>query len=374
MVHLKKYLIIFSCLVFLVSCINVNALEVSARGAVVINGDNGEVIFEKNAHTRMSMASTTKIMTGLLLCEYGNFDREITVTPEMVRVEGSSMGLLAGDKVTLHDLLYGLMLASGNDAANVIAFTLGGSLDGFVNMMNEKAKELGLENTSFATPSGLDDENHYTTAYELAKITYHAMQIPEFAKAVSTEKATLNYGNPPYRRSLSNHNKLLKNFDGAVGVKTGFTKKSGRCLVSAARREGKFVIAVTLNDPNDWQDHKNMLEYGFSAIKQTRISPLVNSYNIPVISGNSENIEVEIEPFTVNALETEDITYQVYLPKFVYAPIKKDEVLGSIVYKSNDTVLAEKQLLANKDITVLENKKSLIDKIAENFWFIIKNI
>ena len=374
MVGLKKYLIVFSCFVFLVSCINVNALEVSAKGAVIINGDNGEVIFEKNAHTRMSMASTTKIMTGLLLCEHGNFEREITVTPEMVRVEGSSMGLLAGDKVTLHDLLYGLMLASGNDAANVIAFTLGGSLDGFVNMMNEKAKELGLENTSFATPSGLDDENHYTTAYELAKITYHAMQNPEFAKAVSTEKATLNYGNPPYRRSLSNHNKLLKNFDGAVGVKTGFTKKSGRCLVSAARRDGKFVIAVTLNDPNDWQDHKNMLEYGFSAIKQTQISPLVNSYNIPVISGNIENIEVEIEPFIVNALETEDITYQVYLPKFVYAPIKKDEVLGSIVYKSNDTVLAEKQLLANKDITVLENKKSLIDKIAEKFWFIIKNI
>ncbi len=371
---MKKYLIVFSCFVFLVSCINVNALEVSAKGAVIINGDNGEVIFEKNAHTRMSMASTTKIMTGLLLCEHGNFEREITVTPEMVRVEGSSMGLLAGDKVTLHDLLYGLMLASGNDAANVIAFTLGGSLDGFVNMMNEKAKELGLENTSFATPSGLDDENHYTTAYELAKITYHAMQNPEFAKAVSTEKATLNYGNPPYRRSLSNHNKLLKNFDGAVGVKTGFTKKSGRCLVSAARRDGKFVIAVTLNDPNDWQDHKNMLEYGFSAIKQTQISPLVNSYNIPVISGNIENIEVEIEPFIVNALETEDITYQVYLPKFVYAPIKKDEVLGSIVYKSNDTVLAEKQLLANKDITVLENKKSLIDKIAEKFWFIIKNI
>ena len=215
-----------------------NALAVSAKAAVVLCGDTGEVIFSKNENQKLSMASTTKIMTGLLLCEYGNFEREITVTKEMLRVEGSSMGLLAGDKVTLHDLLYGLMLASGNDAANVIAFVLGGSVDGFVQKMNQKAEDLGLENTRFATPSGLDDENHYTTALELAKLTRYALCNEEFAKVVACEKAPLNYGNPPYKRSLTNHNKLLKTYDGAVGVKTGFTKKSGRCLVGAAERDG----------------------------------------------------------------------------------------------------------------------------------------
>lgn len=374
MVLLRKYIVVILSFVFLFSCVNVNALEVSAKAAVLINGDNGEVIYAKNAHERMPMASTTKIMTGLLLCEYGNFDREITVTSEMLRVEGSSMGLLAGDRVTLHDLLYGLMLASGNDAANVIAFTIGGSLEGFAKKMNQKAKELGLKNTSFATPSGLDADDHYTTAYELAKITQYAMAIPEFAEAVATEKAVLNYGNPPYRRSLSNHNKLLKNYKDAVGVKTGFTKKSGRCLVSAAKRDGKFVIAVTLNAPDDWQDHTNLLDYGFSAIKQTEYSPLVNSYIIPVISGQTESIQVKIEPFTINSLETEDITCQVYLPKFVYAPIKNGDVLGNVVYKNKDTVLGEKTILANANIDVLENKKTPFQKVTDNFLYILKNI
>ena len=292
------------------------------------------------------MASTTKIMTGLLLCEYGNLEKEITVSKEMVMVEGSSMGLLAGDRVTLHDLLYGLMLASGNDAANVIAYTLGGSLQGFVDMMNQKANDLGLKNTSFATPSGLDDENHYTTAYELAKITLHAMKNEEFAKAVACQKATLNYGNPPYKRSLTNHNKLLRMYEGAVGVKTGFTKKSGRCLVSAAKRDGKFVIAVTLCDPNDWQDHINLLNYGLDSIKQTEYLPKYSSFNVPVINGESEYLKVNINSIKINSLETEGITDKVYLPQFLYAPIKKGDIVGKVAYLQNGKVLEEKQIVA----------------------------
>lgn len=352
--------------------LRVNALSTSAKSAAVINGDSGEVIFAQNSDEKLPMASTTKIMTGLLLCEYGNFQKEITVTEEMLRVEGSSMGLLAGDKVTLHDLLYGLMLASGNDAANVIAFYLGGSVDGFVDQMNRKARELGLKNTNFETPSGLDSESHYTTAYELAKLAMYAMQNEDFAKAVSCQKAVLNYGNPPYRRSLTNHNKMLKMFDGAVGVKTGFTKKSGRCLVSAARQDGKFVIAVTLNDPNDWQDHKNMLEYGLSSIKQTEYSPKYTSYNIPVINGTQQSVNVKIEPFTVNSLETENITSKVYLPKFVYAPINKNDVLGKIVYMQNGEILAEKEITANTDINECEKTKKPINKILNNFKIILK--
>ncbi|MBQ4119205.1 MAG: D-alanyl-D-alanine carboxypeptidase [Clostridia bacterium] len=349
-------------------------LSVSAKAAVLINGENGEVVFAKNSDQKMPMASTTKIMTALLLCEYGNFEKEITVTAEMLRVEGSSMGLLAGDKVTLHDLLYGLMLASGNDAANVIAFTVGGSIKGFVDMMNNKARELELVSTHFETPSGLDGDSHCTTAYELAMLTKYAMQNEEFSKAVSSKSATLNYGNPPYRRTLTNHNKLLKMYDGVVGVKTGFTKKSGRCLVSAAKRDGKFLIAVTLNAPSDWQDHKAMLDYGFTAIKQTNFSPLVNGYNIPVINGSSDGLFVEIEPLTINSLDTADIDCKIYLPQFLYAPVKTNEEVGKAVYMQGDKILTEKPILSKGDITSLNTTENALDSILKIFKTIIMNI
>lgn len=373
MLVLKRLLICFLALVLCLP-IKADALSVSAKSAVVINGDNGEIIFSKNADQKMPMASTTKIMTGLLLCEYGNFQREITVTAEMLRVEGSSMGLLAGDKVTLHDLLYGLMLASGNDAANVIAFVVGGSLDGFVDKMNKKAKELGLKNTSFETPSGLDGENHYTTAYELAYLTRYALQNQHFAKAVSCQSATLNYGNPPYRRTLTNHNKLLKMYDGAVGVKTGFTKKSGRCLVSAARKDGKYVIAVTLNAPSDWQDHKLMLDYALSSIKQTRCFPPFESYEIPVINGTKERLTINPQEYVVNSLETENIICTVYLPKFLYAPIKKEETVGSVVYSQNGGILASMPIKSENSIELCESKKDFLTVIFDNIKSILVNI
>ena len=371
---MKKYVVLLLVLVIFVMPIKVSAVSVSAKAAVVLNGDDGEVIFSKNDDQKLPMASTTKIMTGLLLCEYGNFEREITVTEKMLMVEGSSMGLLPGDKITLHDLLYGLMLASGNDAANVIAYVLGGSIDGFVNQMNQKAKELGLDNTHFATPSGLDADDHYTTAYELGKLTLYAMKNAEFAKAVSCEKATLNYGNPPYKRSLTNHNKMLKMYDGAVGVKTGFTKKSGRCLVTAAKRDGKFVIAVTLNAPSDWSDHKKLLDYGLSQIKQTHYSPSIDCYNLPVINGKSEIFSVKIEPLTLNTLDTEDIKSEVFLPKFLYAPIEKGDCLGKVVYYQGKKVIFEKEILAQSDVAACEIPKNTVDIVFENFKHILRNI
>lgn len=371
---LKKYVVLLLVLVIFVMPIKVSAVSVSAKAAVVLNGDDGEVIFSKNDDQKLPMASTTKIMTGLLLCEYGNFEREITVTEKMLMVEGSSMGLLPGDKITLHDLLYGLMLASGNDAANVIAYVLGGSIDGFVNQMNQKAKELGLDNTHFATPSGLDADDHYTTAYELGILTLYAMKNAEFAKAVFCEKATLNYGNPPYKRSLTNHNKMLKMYDGAVGVKTGFTKKSGRCLVTAAKRDGKFVIAVTLNAPSDWSDHKKLLDYGFSQIKQTHYSPSIDCYNLPVINGKSEIFSVKIEPLTLNTLDTEDIKSEVFLPKFLYAPIEKGDCLGKVVYYQGKKVIFEKEILAQSDVAACEIPKNTVDIVFENFKHILRNI
>ncbi|MBO5358395.1 MAG: D-alanyl-D-alanine carboxypeptidase [Clostridia bacterium] len=354
--------------------IGVSALETSAKSAVVICGDTGEVIYSKNAEQRLPMASTTKIMTGLLLCEYGNLDREITVTDQMVRVEGSSMGLLSGDKVTLHDLLYGLMLASGNDAANTIAIVMAGTIPDFAVLMNNKAKEIGLKNTNFVTPSGLDDENHYTTAYDLALLTKYALNNADFAAAVGSKSAVLNYGNPTYRRTLTNHNKLLKSFEGCIGVKTGFTKKSGRCLVSAARRDGKLVIAVTLNAPNDWEDHTNMLEYGLSKIIQTEISPKKAEYTLPVISGTRDSITLKIEPLVLNSTQSEGITCEVYLPQYLFAPVKSGEAIGKAVYKQNGRVIFEREITSKQAVPLSKVKKKTITQILENFLYIAKFI
>ena len=354
--------------------VNAKAVAPSAKAAIVINADTNEIIYEHNADSKLPMASTTKIMTGLLLCEHGEFEKEITVTAEMLKVEGSSMGLLAGDKVTLHDLLYGLMLASGNDAANVIAFTLGGTVNGFVKQMNNKAKEIGLENTNFVTPSGLDAPEHYTTAYDLAILTSYALKNEEFAKAVSSKSAVLNYGNPPYRRTLTNHNKLLKNYDKAIGVKTGFTKKSGRCLVSAAIEDGKTVVAVTLHDPDDWNDHKNLLELGLSAVKTQIIEPEQSEYKIPVIGSDNEMLNIEITPFEANVTNAEDLSCTVNLPKFVYAPVKEGEQIGCVIYKKGKEVIHTTPLLALREIKCAEIKENILDSIVENIKEIFLNI
>ncbi len=374
MVLLKRIIVLFLIIAVLFSSFNVSALSTSAKAAILINADTGEVIYEHNADDRLPMASTTKIMTALLLCENGDFEKEITVTAEMLRVEGSSMGLLSGDKVTLHDLLYGMMLASGNDAANVTAFVLGGTVDAFVKSMNEKAEQIGMKNTNFVTPSGLDADEHYSTARDMATLARYALQNEAFAQAVATEKAVLNYGNPPYRRSLTNHNKLLKNFEGTIGVKTGFTKKSGRCLVSAAERDGKKVIAVTLHDPDDWRDHKNMLQYGLSKIKKTEIKADKTDFSIPVIGGVEELINVNVEPYSVSSLDDDNFSCEIQLPKFVYAPIKSGEQIGNAIYKKNKEVIATVPLYAKTDIKTQINDKTFLEELAENIKYIFKNI
>lgn len=370
---MKRFFSLLLSLMLIVP-LRADALSTSAKAAVLINGSTGEVIYEQNSKSRLSMASTTKIMTALLLCEHGDFEREITVTDEMLRVEGSSMGLLAGDRVTLHDLLYGLMLSSGNDAANVIAFVLGGTVNGFVKMMNDKVAELGLKDTNFVTPSGLDAEEHFTTASDLAQLTRIAMQNEEFCKAVSCKSAILNYGNPPYKRTLTNHNKLLKTFEGAVGVKTGFTKKSGRCLVSAAKRGESFVIAVTLNDPNDWADHTALLEYGLSAIKIKEIKPPQNQYVVDVIGGDTNSLKVKVETLTVSSLNEGDFHCEVNLPRFLYAPVKKDDIVGTAVYFKDNTIIKTSQLYAESDIKAATPKKSAAKEIKQNLIYIFNGI
>ena len=322
---------------------------ISAKSAVVICGDTGEILYSHNANERMSMASTTKIMTAWLLCELGgDLSRTIVTTPEMVTVEGSSMGLLAGDTVSLRDLLYGMMLPSGNDAANTTAIVIGGSIDGFVELMNKKAAELGLHNTHFCTPSGLDADSHYTTAYELALIAREALKNEEFAAAAASQSATLNYGNPPYRRTLTNHNKLLKMYDDVVGVKTGFTKKSGRCLVSAAKSDGKYVIAVTLNDGNDWADHRDLLDIGLASVQVQSHSMADGKFTIPLASGGTAS--EEIREFSMCTAMNTDISSKVYAQHFLYAPINAGDKIAQINYYCNEEWVSTADVTASSDI------------------------
>ncbi len=348
MILLKKLFCAVLVLVLSITPIKASALELSARSAIVICGDTGEILYSHNSQEQLPMASTTKIMTALLLCEYGDLNREITVTPEMVRVEGSSMGLLAGDTVSLRALLYGILLASGNDAANTAAFVMAGSVENFAEQMNKKAVQLGLKNTHFVTPSGLDAEGHYTTALDLAMLARAAMQNSDFATAAASESETLYYGNPPCRRTISNHNKLLKSFEGAVGVKTGFTKKSGRCLVSAAKRDGRYVIAVTLNAPDDWNDHRKLLEYGLNSTSPVSITPQIGE--IKVVGGKSDSIEVYSVAKEFCFGNEGLARYQVDVPKKLYAPIVKGEIIGSVSYYCDDLLLAREQIIANETV------------------------
>lgn len=371
---MKRLFFLFIVLIFLTNPVKASAIGTSATGAILINGDTGSVIYEQNACEKLPMASTTKIMTALLLCENADLEKEITVTDEMVRVEGSSMGLLPGDRVTFHDLLYGMLLASGNDAANTTAISIGGSVDGFVKMMNQKASQLGLKDTSFQTPSGLDGDNHYTTARDLAILARYAMQNESFYKAASSQSAVLYYGNPPYRRSLTNHNKLLQSFNGAVGVKTGFTKKSGRCLVSAAKRDGKYVIAVTLRDPNDWADHACLLEYGLNQLTPTNVSPQTSNYTVKVLKGVKEEILLEIKPITLGLGINEDVSCKVKLPEKLPAPVRKGQKIGYVHYLKNGEIIKTVDILSPEDIAKRKIEKTNIDILEENLKYIFLSI
>ncbi len=342
---------------------------VSAKGAVVMNADTGEVIFEKACHSKMSMASTTKIMTALILAEQPDLQKKIIVTKNMVTVEGSSMGLLPGDTVTLEGLLYGMLLASGNDAANTTAICIGGSVEGFVKLMNKRAAEIGMQNTSFETPSGLDSDNHYSTPYDMALLATVALKKPVFKAVCSSKTATLYYGNPPYRRSLSNHNKLLNAYEGAIGVKTGFTKKSGRCLVSAAEREGITLVAVTLNCPNDWQDHATLLDYGFSNTVKVSFDNTDILDSVPIITGDCDKARIsarEVE-FGITRSNMNRVVREVRLNNFYYSPLASGERVGSINFYLDNKLIKSVAIICEADVKSYNKKEPFKNRFIKYF-------
>lgn len=331
----------------------VGAIGTSARSAIVMDAASGRVLYESNADARSLIASTTKIMTALVVCEQCNVLDRVQIMPEAVGIEGSSMYLQSGEVLTVQELLYGLMLHSGNDAAVALAIYCAGTVEGFVQLMNDEARRLGLEDTHFENPNGLDHEHHYSTARDLAVLTAYAMENQIFAKTVSTK--TVQIGG----RCLTNHNKLLWRYEGADGGKTGYTKAAGRILVSTAMREGRRLVAVTIHDPNDWEDHARLLDFGFSQFESRQM--IAEGQCVGTMDVVSDVVE------TVELLALEDLYYplaageaceiRISGPGFVYAPITAGEEAGEVYVMLNGKVIATLPVCWSRSVALAAEKK-----------------
>jgi len=312
-----------------------STFSVSAKSAILINADTLEVLYNKAEHEKRGIASTTKILTSLIALEYGVPQKEITATKEAVTVEGTSIGLKAGDKITLMSLVYGMLLESGNDAANVTAFAISGNITEFAKVMNAFAKKIGMTNSNFTNPSGLTDKNHYSTAFDMALLTSVAIKNPIFRKIASTESAVIDFGVPEISRSLTNHNRLLRGYDGVFGVKTGYTKASGRCLVTACEKNGVTLIAVTLNAYDDWNDHKKLYDYGFSLYDKKVDVPEIKNLKIPVVCSDKKTVSVDFA-YEVEFNTNKDLKSEIFIKNYLYPPVKKGDIVGEIVYKDTE--------------------------------------
>ncbi len=349
---------------------------VSAKAAVLISADTGEVVYSVNCNEKLPMASTTKIMTTLLCLESGGLHEEFTVDSEAIKVEGSSMGLQEGDIVTKYALCCGMLLPSGNDAANAAAVAISGSVEEFAKLMNERAKKIGMTRTFFVTPSGLDGEGHGSSAYDMALLAREALKNDIFREICSSESIKLSFGNPPYERWLSNTNKLLTMCEGAYGVKTGFTDDAGRCLVSACERDGMELICVTLNDKNDWNDHIAMYDYGFEVVEK-REAELPEEYFIDLAGGECEQIKLSAgdEPINITTASDDmsDFTYTVLSPPFAYAPVNNGEQLAELLIMHGDREVRRVPLYACGDYPTAsaDNEES---KDSGSFFAKIKSI
>jgi D-alanyl-D-alanine carboxypeptidase/D-alanyl-D-alanine carboxypeptidase (penicillin-binding protein 5/6) len=349
--------------------------SVSAQAAVLIDARSGRILFSENENEKLPMASTTKIMTTLLLLESGDLDTEFTVDPVAIRTEGSSMGLTEGDIVSKRDLAYGMMLPSGNDAANETAYLLGGDLRGFSDIMNKKAADLGLRNTHFVTPSGLHAPGHYSTAADMAMLTRAAMENADFRDIAATKSIKIAYGNPPYDRWLSNTNKLLTLYDYCTGVKTGFTDEAGRCLVSSAEKNGVSLIAVTLDASDDWNDHIKMYNYGFASAHNKALDVNIGEPFVSVAGGTSEKLPLTLKNapkiLEIDGEKNPQIDCKIIIPRYIFAPVMSGETVGEARFIADGKVFDTVPLIAAKDIPAEQKKHfrpfyyDIIDKIKK---------
>lgn len=354
LIIIRNYiLLIFLSFIFILNCSAYNELSVSASSAVLIDGDTLEVLYEKSAKGKRSMASTTKIMTSLLAVESGKIDDIVTVNKK-IYIEGTAIGFNEGDKITLRDLCYAMLLESGNDAAVLTANFLAGSEEKFSILMNKKAKETGMLNTNFVTASGLDDENHYTTAYDMALLGAHAVKNDIFAGICSTKTYKAEFIHPDITRNFSNHNRLLRECEGVFGIKTGFTKKSGRCLVTACKRNGKTLVAVTLNAPDDWNDHKKLYDYGFSLYENKPLDVHLNK-NITIYGSDKKTISIAFDNTEIYAQKNKPITFKLNIIPHIYAPIKKFDYVGTLSVLSGEYKIKEISVYSKENAEIIRN-------------------
>lgn len=337
-----------------VTASNVSELpKTNSRRYIVYDRISKSMIIGKNEDVKSAMASTTKIMTTIVILEKADLNEKVTVSAKAGGTGGSRLGLKRGDKASVRDLLYGLMLRSGNDAAVALAEHVGGSVKGFAELMNEKAIELGLTNTHFVTPHGLDDANHYTTALELAKLTDYAMDNETFAKIVGTKSTTIYINNQS--RQINNTNELLGVLNGVVGVKTGFTNNAGRCLVTETKRNNMDIITIVLGadtKKDRTKDSVNLIEYTFSKYKMYNLEEQIikefnkwkniNEKRILIIKGKTSNPKLAlgaIEKTTIPICDNDKIEYSINALTEVEAPVEQWNVMGTLTVKLNGEIL-----------------------------------
>ncbi|MFU0791571.1 D-alanyl-D-alanine carboxypeptidase family protein [Virgibacillus proomii] len=336
--------------------------QVSARNAVLIEQSTGRVLFEKQAYSKESIASITKIMTAIIAIESGKMEEKAKTSRNAIYTEGSSIYLEQGEKMTIKDLVYGLMLRSGNDSAVAISEHIGGSEEGFVYLMNEKARWLGMNDTNFANPHGLDEENHYSSAYDMAILTQYAMKNPTFrevtgAKSYKAENRTYSW---------QNKNKLLTQYyEYSTGGKTGFTKKTGRTLVSTATKNDMDLIAVTLNAPDDWRDHIAMFEWGF---KNYRLETLSEEKKIAYQLGNEEKIQFGYLDKDVIYPLTNQEKNKVSNQLFILNNAMNKQTIGRNVFYLNGTQIAEATVLSKQP------KHTATNSMVKEFWEIFRRV
>ncbi len=316
-------------------------VETSAASAALIEQSSGRVLYEQNAGQERLIASITKIMTAITALEHGDKTREYTVTAQDM-AEGSSMYLKPGDVLRLEELLYGLMLASGNDAALAVAHCVSGSVEAFVDLMNETARHLGLTHTHFVNPNGLDAEGHYSSAGDMAALAAYALQNQDFRRIVSTASITIG------DRYLANHNKLLRMCEGCIGVKTGFTKAAGRTLVSAAVRDGMTLVCATLNDGNDWNDHMALLDYGFANYHMETAAPAGRVLASTLVrEGTAVTVPLAAaEDLRYPITDDEQLTVVARVPLSVSAPVVPGQVIGEVCAYLEGEEVAKVDLMA----------------------------
>lgn len=322
------------------------APAVSAASAVLMDGETGRILYANNENEPRAIASITKLMTALVAAEWaqGDLSRTVTIRQEWTGIEGTSLYLRAGEKLTLETLLYGLLLHSGNDAAVALAASCAGDVETFVGWMNQRAQDLGMTNTHFSDPNGLGDENHYSTALDMARLGAACLQNPTVAKITATRSITLE------GRSFTNHNKLLWLYPGCTGMKTGYTRQAGRTLVSSAEKEGQTLICVTLNDRNDWTDHQALLDYGFETFPRQVLAEEGETFRqVPVEGSLLRQVPAVAWGEVAWPLrEGETVRTEIDLPVSVQAPVTQGEIAGTVTFYVGDRKVGETYLVWGK--------------------------